>query len=327
MSEGGREPPELLYPPRSSPVFDPGISYDCRTYLCVPSRLFVNSYQASECRSFGFSSHCISSATFATGNGTLECSLTRHDCAFMRDESMKPAELEVGQAEAESAVTPCGRNEVEVRQGTMVAEKHEPAHQSEIESIMQQGTDSSGAKEMIRKYVPGKEPLLDPIVETLLSDGFKDVPPTDLVVSLGGRRRVELRHSLWDNQFGSLALRCDGTWSGFSTFGPFASGVSVSFEMDIDGPAHDQRMWFREVDDRYAALIPRIVDGIFREYGHVFKTTRRAIASNLHLLEVTIGACTPDSHHWSLWFRVEPVQHWVIVDFHEWEPVCIGIDG
>jgi hypothetical protein len=96
---------------------------------------------------------------------------------------------------------------------------------------------------------------------------MRDTPP-DLLASREMRfldRFRRKRRSVIDSAFGELAYE-EPWWRGKVRFRPCASEVAVNIESDEGGPSEQQRIRFRELDQKYHDLLPLIGVALWELY-------------------------------------------------------------
>lgn len=134
--------------------------------------------------------------------------------------------------------------------------------------------------------------------------------------------------TLNDPVFGTLRFQKVGFLEGKVRFKPLSADVEVLVDGDSTGPTEEQRRWFKEVEDKFPALLPDIVEGAMpqiREWNA--DLTKDKMLQELKLETISVNKCVPGKHEWDLTFNAESLEHWVNVSLIDWATTKTIIDG
>jgi hypothetical protein len=142
---------------------------------------------------------------------------------------------------------------------------------------------------------------------------------TKLARLLGKKETVELD----DPVFAKLRFDDVSLWQGQMPFAPLGQRVWVTIVGDCSGPSEEQRQWMREIVNRFDSIQQIVADKVlpeFERWGH--SADRDTITAELKSTpSFVIRNPNSGKRDWSVSFMSNELDHEVIVDFLDWEPV------
>ena len=140
--------------------------------------------------------------------------------------------------------------------------------------------------------------------------------------------------TIQDDFFGKLTFMsfkdpAKNYFEGKGKFRPTGDEIEYFIDADLIGPTHEQRNFYNRVQDSYDELVSRItplIEDEFKNWKEDFKI--KNFKKEFTLVAVSIPRLNTNPTTWDMSFEtIHDSDHQVTVDFKDFEPVGILIDG
>lgn len=133
------------------------------------------------------------------------------------------------------------------------------------------------------------------------------------------------KHTLDHPTFGKIQFNKPGYWTGGAChFAPVDDLVEISVTAGTEGPSEEQAAFFRQLVERYESIRPFIAALLEEQCDIPVADTWRRLA--LDSLQIT-NHCAGRPQHWQAGYGVSDDDHVISVEFHDWIPEGVYVDG